>query len=200
MVRLLQAFSSFTLHQESQPPESLPPVEWARNSNSRIRREKIKPRSHLTLYVQVCSYITRCMEFCLKIDAGWTLGSGKVVAAQQWSNEPVWILYIAQHFSKKRWLKIFRTSLPYATIFDSRILSQTDSSSVDTPQQCDHDLHLPCDIPFGSRWRTQTSSLQNLQAKVFGNASRRKCGLHFCRSTPARFATACPRGDIRLPV
>lgn len=53
LVRLLQAFSSIALAPDAQPLEARPPAEWASSMNSRIRREKIRPKTHLTLYVQV---------------------------------------------------------------------------------------------------------------------------------------------------
>ncbi|KAJ3501438.1 hypothetical protein NMY22_g18926 [Coprinellus aureogranulatus] len=52
LVRLLQAFSSISLAPEAQPVDSRPPAEWASSPDLRIRREKVKPKTHLTLYVQ----------------------------------------------------------------------------------------------------------------------------------------------------
>jgi len=49
LVRLLQAFDSITLATDAQPPESLPPAAW-KLAPGRQGKEKIWPKSHLTLY------------------------------------------------------------------------------------------------------------------------------------------------------
>jgi hypothetical protein len=55
LVRLLQNFSSFALAPDAQPPASRPPQSWALDTDDiRKAREKIRPKNHLTLYVQVC--------------------------------------------------------------------------------------------------------------------------------------------------
>lgn len=54
LIRLLQAFESFTLDEEAQPPESRPPPEWRLLEGS--RREKVErffPKAHLTMYSYV---------------------------------------------------------------------------------------------------------------------------------------------------
>ncbi|KAJ7182201.1 cytochrome P450, partial [Mycena crocata] len=52
LVRLLQTFSGISLSPEAQPPESRPPAEWTTDDKTdRKAHEKIRPRSHLTLYV-----------------------------------------------------------------------------------------------------------------------------------------------------
>ena len=52
MIRLLQAFKEITWDPEASP-QSLPPPEWATSDNLRKREEKLRPRSHLTLYAKV---------------------------------------------------------------------------------------------------------------------------------------------------
>ncbi|TFK22821.1 cytochrome P450 monooxygenase pc-3 [Coprinopsis marcescibilis] len=53
IVRLLQSFSSVKLCSKSQPPESKPPAEWAADTlNTRKSREKVRVKSHFTLYIQ----------------------------------------------------------------------------------------------------------------------------------------------------
>ncbi|KAG2014257.1 cytochrome p450 [Coprinopsis cinerea AmutBmut pab1-1] len=53
LCRLLQNFSSISLCEKSQPPECRPPTHWsANNDGSRMAKEKVKPKSHLTLYVE----------------------------------------------------------------------------------------------------------------------------------------------------
>ncbi|KAF8996816.1 cytochrome P450 monooxygenase pc-3 [Cyathus striatus] len=51
LVRLLQQFSSFSLAQDAQPEDSLPPKSWA-GAPGRKGNEKIRPQAHLTLYVK----------------------------------------------------------------------------------------------------------------------------------------------------
>ncbi|KAJ7056011.1 cytochrome P450 [Mycena amicta] len=54
LVRLLQSFSSISLARDAQPPESLPPASWrdpAQDALGWKRREKVRPRAHLTLFV-----------------------------------------------------------------------------------------------------------------------------------------------------
>ncbi|KAF8998659.1 cytochrome P450 monooxygenase pc-3 [Cyathus striatus] len=51
LIRLLQQFSLFTLAQDAQPADSLPPKSWAGASGSK-GTEKIRPQSHLTMYVK----------------------------------------------------------------------------------------------------------------------------------------------------
>ena len=52
LIRLLQAFGGIELDAAAQPPESRPPSEWAR-APGRKGAEVIKPKMHLTLYVEV---------------------------------------------------------------------------------------------------------------------------------------------------
>ncbi|KDR74352.1 hypothetical protein GALMADRAFT_250207 [Galerina marginata CBS 339.88] len=52
LVRLLQTFSDISLVPDAQPPASRPPAEWAEDKKGRKGREKIRPRTHLTMYVQ----------------------------------------------------------------------------------------------------------------------------------------------------
>ncbi|KAF9445059.1 cytochrome P450 monooxygenase pc-3 [Macrolepiota fuliginosa MF-IS2] len=51
LIRLLQHFSSFSLASDAQPPNSLPPKEWAGKEGPQ-GRDKILPASHLTMYVK----------------------------------------------------------------------------------------------------------------------------------------------------
>jgi hypothetical protein len=53
-VRLLQNFSAISLASDAQPLDSRPPADWAEDKEGRKGKEKIKPRAHLTMYVQVC--------------------------------------------------------------------------------------------------------------------------------------------------
>jgi cytochrome P450 len=49
LIRLLQSFSSITLHPEAQHPDTLPPADWAQ-AEGRKSREQFWPKVHLTLY------------------------------------------------------------------------------------------------------------------------------------------------------
>ncbi|KZP20536.1 cytochrome P450 [Athelia psychrophila] len=49
IIRLLQNFSSISLDPSAQPPETLPPVSWARQWG-RKGIEQFRPKSHLTMY------------------------------------------------------------------------------------------------------------------------------------------------------
>ncbi|KAJ6526144.1 cytochrome P450 [Mycena vulgaris] len=52
LVRLLQTFSTIALAPEAQPPASRPPASWQTDDKSGWKaREKVRPRSHLTLFV-----------------------------------------------------------------------------------------------------------------------------------------------------
>ncbi|KAF7325137.1 Cytochrome P450 [Mycena kentingensis (nom. inval.)] len=54
LVRLLQSFSTLSLALDAQPPQSLPPPSWRDPKTDMLgwkRREKVRPRAHLTLYV-----------------------------------------------------------------------------------------------------------------------------------------------------
>jgi hypothetical protein len=55
LIRLLQSFSSITLHPEAQHTDTLPPADWAQ-AEGRKSREQFWPKVHLTLYAHVlCS-------------------------------------------------------------------------------------------------------------------------------------------------
>lgn len=73
LVRLLQNFSSISLAPNAQPPNSLPPPEWA-GAEGRKGIEKIFPKSHLTIYVAVSIPMTVTYSVKLIIFIGWTLG------------------------------------------------------------------------------------------------------------------------------
>lgn len=49
LIRLLQSFSSITLHPEAQHPDTLPPADWA-HAEGRKSRERFWPKVHLTIY------------------------------------------------------------------------------------------------------------------------------------------------------
>ncbi|KAG1809091.1 cytochrome P450 [Suillus subaureus] len=49
LIRLLQSFSSITLHPEAQHPDTLPPADWAQ-AEGRKSREQFWPKAHLTMY------------------------------------------------------------------------------------------------------------------------------------------------------
>ncbi|KAF7353514.1 Cytochrome P450 [Mycena sanguinolenta] len=52
LVRLLQTFSSVSLDLDAQPPAARPPLSWKTNDKSGwTAHEKIRPRSHLTMFV-----------------------------------------------------------------------------------------------------------------------------------------------------
>ncbi|KAF8998684.1 cytochrome P450 [Cyathus striatus] len=51
LIRLLQQFSSFTLAQDAQPADSLPPKSWA-GASGRKGMEKVRPHLHLTMSVR----------------------------------------------------------------------------------------------------------------------------------------------------
>ncbi|TCD70445.1 hypothetical protein EIP91_003526 [Steccherinum ochraceum] len=52
LVRLLQNFESMELDAAAQPPEARVPPEWQSSSKLRVRLEKIRPKHHLTIYVE----------------------------------------------------------------------------------------------------------------------------------------------------
>lgn len=53
LIRLLQNFSIVSLSEESQPPDSRAPRVWKSSlEGGRKSKEKIKPKSHLTMYLQ----------------------------------------------------------------------------------------------------------------------------------------------------
>lgn len=54
IVRMLQTFDSVSLASDAQPESSKPSAAWA-NASGRQRIEKIRPKSHLTMYALVCS-------------------------------------------------------------------------------------------------------------------------------------------------
>ena len=64
LIRLLQHFSHMELDLDAQPPEARPPSEWAGSEGQR-GVEKIMPRMHLTLYIEVCldRNITVCISY-----------------------------------------------------------------------------------------------------------------------------------------
>jgi hypothetical protein len=51
-IRFIQQFSSITLDPDVFLPEVLPPVDW-KNREGRMTVEKVQPKMHLTMYVQV---------------------------------------------------------------------------------------------------------------------------------------------------
>ena len=56
IIRLLQRFSHMELAPDAQPPDSLPPTDWAKGYGRRSV-EKIFVKSHLTAYVKVCALL-----------------------------------------------------------------------------------------------------------------------------------------------
>ncbi len=60
LIRLLQSFDGVTLALDELPPASRPPVDWLK-AGDRKRMEKIRPKSHLTLYAEVgqFTFLTR---------------------------------------------------------------------------------------------------------------------------------------------
>jgi hypothetical protein len=54
LVRLLQTFSSVSFASDAQPPEGRPPASWKTDDKAGWKaHEKIRPRSHLTMFVFV---------------------------------------------------------------------------------------------------------------------------------------------------
>ena len=52
LIRLLQSFSSVELAQDAQPSGTIPPASWALVEGIQST-EKIMPKSHLTMYIDV---------------------------------------------------------------------------------------------------------------------------------------------------
>lgn len=53
VIRLLQAFDSFALDEDAQPPETKPLPEWRNEVGTRKGMEKFFPKVGLTLYAHV---------------------------------------------------------------------------------------------------------------------------------------------------
>ena len=51
IIRILQAFEDIVWNPEASP-QSIPPPEWANSENPRKREEKVRFRSHLTMYAK----------------------------------------------------------------------------------------------------------------------------------------------------
>ena len=57
LIRLLQNFSLVSLSEESQPPDSRAPQIWKLEAEGgRKSKEKIQPKSHLTMFLKVMSF------------------------------------------------------------------------------------------------------------------------------------------------
>ncbi|THH31315.1 hypothetical protein EUX98_g2873 [Antrodiella citrinella] len=52
LVRLLQNFETMELDLAAQPPSARPPAEWKTSPKLRVREEKIRPKQHLTMYME----------------------------------------------------------------------------------------------------------------------------------------------------
>ncbi|KAH8106031.1 cytochrome P450 monooxygenase pc-3 [Cristinia sonorae] len=52
LVRLLQQFESMELDAAAQPPSARPPAEWQTSQKLRVRSERIRPKQHLTSYIE----------------------------------------------------------------------------------------------------------------------------------------------------
>lgn len=61
LIRLLQAFGEVTLATDAQPPSSRPPARWAEAVGERKSVERIRAKSHLTMYALVC-FFSYCAE------------------------------------------------------------------------------------------------------------------------------------------
>ena len=61
MIRLLQTFPNITPDTPAQHPELRVPKAWA-NCPGRKGKEKIWPKSHITLYMHVSDHSTMCMQ------------------------------------------------------------------------------------------------------------------------------------------
>ena len=52
IIRILQAFEDIVWDPDASPV-AVPPHEWTKSDNLRKREEKVRPRSHLTMYAKV---------------------------------------------------------------------------------------------------------------------------------------------------
>ena len=60
LIRLLQNFSFVSLSEESQPPDSRAPQIWKLDAKGgRKSKEKIQPKSHLTMFLKVMFFLKR---------------------------------------------------------------------------------------------------------------------------------------------
>ena len=58
LIRLLQNFSFVSLSEESQPPDSRAPQIWKLDAKGgRKSKEKIQPKSHLTMFLKVMFFL-----------------------------------------------------------------------------------------------------------------------------------------------
>lgn len=78
IVRLLQNFSSVSLAREAQPPKTIPPESWA-DVPGRQSIEKVRPGTHLTMFVDVSVFLrfrpcTVEVDIGLSSAPGWSLG------------------------------------------------------------------------------------------------------------------------------
>ena len=82
LIRLLQHFSHMELDLSAQPDDARPPPEWV-NEEGHRSKEKITPKTHLTLYVQVGTSIppvhsmilwSVCQILTYVSVSGWPLG------------------------------------------------------------------------------------------------------------------------------
>ena len=55
-IRILQTFEDIVWDPEASP-QSVPPPEWAESDNLRKREEKVRLRSHLTMYAKVSNQL-----------------------------------------------------------------------------------------------------------------------------------------------
>ena len=73
LIRLLQNFSSISLATDAQPLDSRPPAEWAEDKEGRKGREKVCPKTHLTMYVQVCVGFLSLHSTLFFLGGGWVV-------------------------------------------------------------------------------------------------------------------------------
>ena len=66
LIRLLQNFSLVSLSEESQPPDSRAPQIWKLEAEGgRKSKEKIQPKSHLTMFLKVMFFFFLGFQRCL---------------------------------------------------------------------------------------------------------------------------------------
>ena len=75
LIRLLQSFDDITLALDEQPPASRPPVEWLKAEGDRKKVEKIRPKSHLTLYAEVSGLVSLFFPLLKLLDCRVVCGS-----------------------------------------------------------------------------------------------------------------------------
>ena len=81
IVRLLQNFSSVALARDAQPPKSIPPESWV-DVPGRQSIEKIRPGTHLTMFIDVsiASHMITCLQLWHKPSLRFALPPSRAVS------------------------------------------------------------------------------------------------------------------------